>query len=533
MSVWFEVKNVASSAIKTESSKQLLHIVEHLMNDQRIDIDQSYGIVSAPRRSWYCPSEILPLLDRNLTRPIGTLTGDEKLDFLDLRFSSNLVTPNLIKSIIPLAEALNCPSQRAAWLGTNPLDLISKFMGIRFKNCLSRSKETDIDLGWSIVSKDPTLLQLKRLLVSWIHFGCNLSGSNLYGFTPLQRFLHAQARWIRSTCDPLPIKYWANCISNAGLSLLEYGRSEKRAWKKIVRVAWRDDPLHDYNIRIWANGFEYGQDVDAWRLYVEQHTYVPIFRLEALPGSWSEAPFLPRALCWKPLTTRLENGSRWIFERDVVIISDTKPSNNTGTTSEYVRLLQDTQDDNIAAARLLEREIPPHGNMRRRNSEPSPLHNSKIRIQAAESKKPWLRGYFHYCPFCCERLVWQGYTCHRWNLKREFCSEERMWEGERLYKNIVRWKTYVHEHGFRPVECFGGGAETLVNPLVYHPVDAMDIFGEMEELWFCDSSPHCLHQRSYLDLLSQPAVDMVQSHRDVYLGPQVEKSQAERLVGSE
>ena len=216
----------------------------------------------------------------------------------------------------------------AARLGGNPLDLIAKFMGIRFENCLSKSKENDFNRLWSLVSTDTTLLQLKQTLVSWIRLGYNLSSGNVHDFTPLQRFLHAQSRWVRSTCNLLSVQYWAHCIAHAGVDLIEYGSIETRAWQKIVRVGWRDDPLHGYHIRVWANGFKYGQDVNAWHLIVEQHTHIPLYRLEVLPGSWSEAAFVPRAVCWNTSTTRLPDGNRWIFDREVVIVSDSVPSSD-------------------------------------------------------------------------------------------------------------------------------------------------------------------------------------------------------------
>jgi hypothetical protein len=518
MSVWFDVTDAGPSAVavgrKIDPSKKLLHIVEQLINDQRIDIDQNWTMAGSDHHFWFCPSEILPLVDRSLTYPMKTLTVDEKLDFLDLRFSSDQIAPDLIASTIPMAEASNSPPQMAARLGGNPLDLIAKYMGRRIKHGLSKFKETDINRFWNLVSTDPILLQLEELLVSWVRFGYSLSSINSYGFTPLQQFLHAQSRWIRSTRDLLPVQYWANCISNAGIDLTEYGKTEMRAWQKLVRVAWRRDPLHGYNIRVWATGFTYGQDVNSWHLLVEQHTHIPLYRLEVLPGSWPEAAFVPRAICWKTSTTRLQDGNRWIFDKEVVMFSDSVPSTDPRKASEYIRLLEDTQDDSLAAARLLVGQVLPHGKRRRRNSEPSPLHHSKGQKES-DSNKPWLRGYFHYCPICYDRFDTQGHICHRSNHKQETCSEEHIWEGERLFRSLVQWRKFVIKHGSRPVQCLRFRAETLVNPLAYQLVDALDIFSNLEEPWFCDEFPHCLHQRSYLDLISQPFMNTNQLSSDV------------------
>jgi hypothetical protein len=65
------------------------------------------------------------------------------------------------------------------------------------------------------------------------------------------------------------------------------------------------------------------------------------------------------------------------------------------------------------------------------------------------------------------------------------------------------------------VQCLRFRAETLVNPLAYQLVDALDIFSNLEEPWFCDEFPHCLHQRSYLDLISQPFMNTNQLSSDV------------------
>ena len=511
-SVWFDIVNELPHNKRIgnrhpDLCKRLLAIFESLMRDRRMMVDDSYDVADRNSHFWSCPSEALVLYNSQLVKPIKRLTAKERFDLLDLRLSSNEVTSQLFDSIFPSAEKITSSSAVELALGEEPLHLIAILMGKQMKNHMARADKYDKETSWHLLSEDPILYRLGKLFTACIRLGSNLYGQNIEGFSPLGLFLESQRRWIRSEPGSNPIRYWARCIYAAGVDLMEYGNRERRTYQWPIRIGWRSDEI--YTVRLFAIGFKSGPTILDWRLVVEQITTVQTYKRERFPGSWPEDLRLPQTICWKPTKEMLKNGEIWTWDKNIFLNSRVDRDMHASDCPGIRRLLQGTQDDNVGAARLLNTTSRMALIKQRRASEPTPIGHSQRQVDDTDSNKPWLRGYFRYCPICYERLRSGGNFCHRWDHNAGRCSVERMWEGDRLIEMLKSWKRYVKEHDRQPVQCLGHAAEKLVNPMTYHLVDAFDLFEYAgTTYWFCNEFPHCLHQKSYLDLMASNASDV-------------------------
>ena len=479
---------------------KLLPMAQSLVGDQRMDVDQSAHSGATYLSFHYCPEVFLPIINPALTRPIETLNMHEKLDFLAKHTRASALTPGLFTSLIPTAHISAFKAQ--AQSGKNIIHIIAECMGCQIWNSVCFSTSVDAKSFWDLVSMNPILREWEQLLKEWLRIGCDLFGRTVQGYTPLRSFFDRAGVVSRSTQNglALPIQYWVKCIVNANIDLMEYGARELRSWKSPFQIdMYRRDAVWSPQVEFLATGFRYGPSVADWALIVEGKGHIPLYRLHFPPGSWPEASFLPRRICWQPSVADQADGASWTLERTVDIEVMPVPT-KIDVFPEYVDLFSGIQDDSLAAARLFAADDHESVVKRpRRGSEPPPSRLWQEKRWFSGPEVSTLTGYLYYCPFCCRRIVTPSVPSHR---RHHICptyGETRVWETERIRERVLQWKKFCRDWGSEPTICTLWITGNLFSPILSRITDAEDLFTAYHR--FCDGFPHCQHQRSYLDVL--------------------------------
>ena len=417
------------------------------------------------------------------------------------------LTPGPFTSLISTRHI--SASKAQAQSGRNIIHIIAECMACDVDDCLNHVRSVDARSFWDLVSMNPVLREWGQLLKEWIRIGCDVFGLTAQGHTPLRSFLAKVMINGRSTKHGLvlPIQYWAECIVDANIDLMEYGARELRSWKIPLEIAMYDIyEVWGPRVELLATGFRYGPSVADWALIVERKGHIPLYRLHFPPGSWPEASFLPRSICWQPSVADQVFGASWTLERTVGIEFMPVPA-KISVVPEYISLLAGAQDDNVASARLFaandHRSIVRRP---RRGSEPPPSRLWHKERSFSDPGATMFTGYLYYCPFCSRRIVTASVSLHR---RHHICpeyEEERVWETERIRERILRWKKFRHDCGSKPIGCYLGNPVNLFSPISSRSVDAEDLFTKYNP--FCGGFPHCLHQRSYLDVLDSGSAMM-------------------------
>ena len=124
---------------ETIPSQDLLRILRSLIEDNRIDIEQSYEDgCSVQICLLHHPSAVLPLISPNLSRPFRTLDARERLRVFQERVFWTRVTPSLFASTFPTTEAFASTFRESD--GENVLHLIVECMATEIGMRLSKSK---------------------------------------------------------------------------------------------------------------------------------------------------------------------------------------------------------------------------------------------------------------------------------------------------------------------------------------------------------------------------------------------------------
>ena len=478
---------------------KLLHMAQSLVGDQRMDVDQSAD--SGAAEVWLSddPEVFLQIINPALTRPLERLDMQERLDFLIKHIGARALTPGIFTSLIPTSHLSAFKAQ--AQSGENIIHIIAECMGYQICNCVYFSTSVDAKSFWDLVSMNPIFREWEQLLKEWLRIGCDLFGRTVQGYTPLRSFFDRAGVESCSTQNglALPIQYWAKCIVNANIDLMEYGARELRSWKSPFQIdMYRRDAVWSPQVEFLATGFRYGPSVADWALIVEGKGHIPLYRLHFPPGSWPEASFLPRRICWQPSVADQADGASWTLERTVDIEVMPVPT-KIDVFPEYVDLFSGIQDDSLAAARLFAADDHESVVKRpRRGSEPPPSRLWQEERWFSGPEVSTLTGYLYYCPFCCRRIVTPSVSSHR---RHHICptyGETRVWETERIRERVLQWKKFNLDCGSKPVSCSYGLLVNSINPMLYQTMDAEDLFTVYNP--FCGRFPHCLHQRSYLDV---------------------------------
>jgi hypothetical protein len=487
---------------RLEPPQNLLQIIQSLVVDGRIDIEQSCEEGFVKHSLLLYPSIVLPLISSNLARPFQSLGARERLRFFQERLLETSVTPSLFASAFPATEAF--ASMFRASGGDNPIHLIAAYMASEIDTQWCNTKTRD-SRPLHVLFRDSTLHLWEHLLREWIRLGCNLFGLNRNGHTPLQCFLGQFAcHDVLSTEDLFQIRYWAKYISNAGIDLIEYGTEELRVWRKSFRVGSRypRNALGGHFIELLATGFRFGATYDNWHLEVVQKVSVPVYRIDNIPGSWPEAATLPQTIAWDFSRTELRDGETCTLMRTVKVTLGPLPCEDPAPMC--VRLFQGTQDDNIALARLLVANNAQSTRRRRRGSQPPPLSHLPSCTRFVYHDE-WAPVYFYYCLICCRMILTRSPAGHRLAHTQGGFSEQPVWSAEQVWTNLMGWKMFISEHGVSPVVC--GRYRSLAYPVSLQTVEAEQVFDGTYDFLICVDFPHCLHQRSYLDLISNGPVE--------------------------
>lgn len=487
-------------------STRLVDIAEMLVYDESIDVERPcFGLGRECFR--FCSPKIITLLSQKLVRPLGHIPVPQLVYTCYANGGDLCDAPTTFTSITELQESNDAQLRSITQSSENYLHVIAQSMGDRVRILLDKKAAHNPRSVWALLQTDHVLREWNVVLKKWIRLGCNLLGMDRLGYSPLQRCLRGKYISACSGNEALPVQYWACCLFEAGVDLVEYGKTECLRWARPVFVINRESKTSGPNIQIDATQLLYGPDFDQWDVVLRRVLKIPLYRLslQVIPGSWPSNSVLPETICWHPYYMGDEAEEQWIRDRDVNVACGPRPLPNPAEPWEPVNVLKGSQDDNLAAARLLTSVDYARGSKRRSSSQPPPYRHYQSNGHSRNFGKTWLGVYMYkYAtlgktvsttgrPYDCQPLT--GFRVY-WEPPKQYPK----WPSEHIIASLRAWRAFFQNHGSSPVKC-STCSGSLVDPLVYEIVDAMDVFNDPWCSSFCSAFPHCVHQTSYLDML--------------------------------
>lgn len=494
--------------------ERLRTIFESIFTDDRIDAGDYYSYCSDT------PDYLTGIYHTNglfgisfstyngrLARPLESFALSRRFFWLEYFSRFFELTPTFV-------ESLSLSQQGFGFQRHDEFHIIASVLGAQIGRHLWSNPRAN-----SIVA-DPVITYLQRELQACIHAGYSLYTSRRslwdeFKTTPLQSFL-LRCSHILQRHSQTPIQYWVATLSDAGIDLLEYGNKELGAWQNGFQIEIKS--LNSYRgTKTFITGFIYGSEVEQCRISLKTETTVKLYRAHLLPGSWPGNSYMPRLICWRPSREDRMNGEEWVVDQKIKIYGKPQSSRAPTEASSLASLYLDTQDDHSVIMRQTYKER--HTKVRlRRGSEPLTPTVTMPSDDVWDSRKPWLRGYLHYCPHFNSRTLSFFPRCDRWDPKQACCSSP-IWSDSYLLDNLSKRKQFINDHGVNPIWCSSNISPSLVsgdwfdyskaiaNPLNLQPLDAMSLFGDNRGDAFCEAFPRCVHQKSYLDLISSRSED--------------------------
>jgi hypothetical protein len=243
---------------------------------------------------------------------------------------------------------------------------------------------------WSHI-KENELQKWKDMVSAFIVNGGQLHHLNNEGKTALGSGLQRG----RLTSANTQLQVWVRLLQDIGVDLNAYGQLERKLWRP--RELWREIAID----------WEFGSLVHDWVALVSRVAYVPVYKLQKIPGAWHITDYTsPRVLPWTPIAEdEPPKDSLWYLDCEVRLESAQSPNAIASRGSDlYCTLLTGTQDDASEVLQLVRATQRPRLRPRS-SSQPHLLQRGQN-----ESGNQWhyvnqLLDYYHFCPHDSRRRL--------------------------------------------------------------------------------------------------------------------------------
>ena len=390
-----------------------------------------------------CPNEdCVRLVQQNQCSSFFTWPLESRIDLSMLLFEEFTWWPRplLILDWIGLKQATPELALYKTPDGNTVLHMVAEHIGLILEQVIEGSDQITLQLAIDLVS-----------------LGADISAACSGKTTPFMQLLRCLCG--RSCCRRhLEIKMrkavnlWRNILQSGGVDVHNDFRTEEALLGQFGAMEFRTSRKESLRLRRLI----FDEANERWDMEVQACCFVPLYRIQHVPGDW--LPDTPQIsmICWPPHSAD-ENDCRWVMIEEVCAESEPwilGSTNRRELAPDHDSLLTDSQDDHgIIALRLSQRKP---GAMRRRASMPCligqrALCRFRYRCESNVTNiRPWL-PHWHVCPhdgrirFDCDggdRYEPTLRDCVKGASKQESCVQDNgNWQSYHFDGSLLRlWR---------------------------------------------------------------------------------------------
>ena len=339
--------------------------------------------------SW-CPNkDCVRLIQQNQCSSFFAWPLESRIDFSMMLFEQypRRSLPPLILDWIGLKQATLDLALYKRADGNTVLHMVAEHIGRNFDQFMEGSEKVTLQLASDLVS-----------------LGADISAVRSERTTPFMQLLD-RLPWGICCRHHVEIKVkkaidlWRNILQSGGVDVHNHFLTEEALLGQFGAMELQTSGQEWLNIRCLT----FDEVNERWDMEVQACCWVPLYRVQHVPGAW--LPDTPQIsmICWEPCTAD-ENDCRWVMIEEVCAESEPWILGSADTRElapDRDLLLTDSQDDHdIIALRLNQRKPAA---MRRRASMPCligqrALYRFRYSCESNVTNfRPWL-PHWHVCP---------------------------------------------------------------------------------------------------------------------------------------